>query len=74
MIGCEWIREFQYWGHRHDDLSFNYVVWSLFANGITNSVVPSDPVFLYATYNESWYTKSYQSSPKICELDNVGYN
>jgi hypothetical protein len=65
-IGCEWFREFQYWGHRHDELSFNYVVWSLFANGTANGVVPSDPVFLYATYNESWYTKSRQSSPQIC--------
>jgi hypothetical protein len=66
MIGCEWFREFQYWGHRHDALSFNYAVWSLFANGTTSGVVPSDPVFLYATYNESWYTKSRQSSPQIC--------
>jgi hypothetical protein len=76
MIGCEWFREFQHWGHRHDELSFNYVVWSLFAkNGTTkrttkrttNGDVSSDPAFLYATYNETWYTKSRQSSPKICE-------
>jgi hypothetical protein len=68
MIGCEWFREFQYWNHCHDELSFNYVVWSLFANGTTNGVVPSDPDFLYATYNESWYTdtEARQASPKIC--------
>jgi hypothetical protein len=69
MIVCEWFREFQYWGHPHDELSFNYVVWSLFANGTSKSAVPSDPVFVYATPNETFYTKSRQSSPKICETD-----
>jgi hypothetical protein len=69
MIGCEWFREFQYWGHPQDELSFNYVVWSLFANATTDGVVPSDPAFAYATLNETFYTKARQSSPKICEPD-----
>jgi hypothetical protein len=70
MIGCEWFREFEYWGHRHDQLSFNYVVWSLFANATTNDAVPSNPAFLYPTHNAAtWYSKSHNSSSIICDPD-----
>jgi hypothetical protein len=69
IIGCEWFREFQYWGHPDDGLSFNYVMWSLFVNATSKGVVPSDPAFVYATPNKTFYTQVHQSSPKICETD-----
>jgi hypothetical protein len=67
IIGCKWFSEFEHWGHPDDELSFNYVVWSLFANGTSKDVVPSDPAFIYATHNETFYTQSRQSSTKICD-------
>jgi hypothetical protein len=52
MIGCEWFREFQHWGHRRDQLSFNYVVWSLFHNDTTVDALyrMQNPAFSYARY------------------------
>jgi hypothetical protein len=67
IIGCEWFREFQYWGLPDDELSFNYAVWSIFANDTSKGVVPSYPAFVYATTNETFYTQSRQSSTKICD-------
>jgi hypothetical protein len=69
MIGCEWFREFESWGHRHGQLSFNYAVWSLFTNATNNDAVPSNPAFLYPTHNATWYMKSPNSSSIICDPD-----
>jgi hypothetical protein len=69
IIGCEWFREFQYWGHRHDQLSFNYVVWSLFVNGATTNAIQYNPVFRYANSRSKWYTTSQKPFSEACEAE-----
>jgi hypothetical protein len=81
MIGCEWFREYQHWGHRRDQLSFNYVAWSLFQNGTSDEAAwrKQNPPFVYTKYSTrgllqnvahaEWYMKSRKVSSEVCEPD-----